>query len=361
MDWGNFRLNTRLSSLTSSEIEKAYLLIAEIDAVKKSWHLTKKLSPQTIARLTESVIITSAAASNRIEGNRLTDEQVEELYKNLRIKKLKSRDDQEVAGYLEMLAFIFKHYKDISIDESHIFQLHTTMLQYSEKDASHKGTYKVGSNRVEAKNDSGTVIGTIFDPTPLYLVKKEMSELIAWYQWSVTHAIKHPLILMANFIFEFLAIHPFQDGNGRSSRLLTNLMLLRNDYYFTTVVSHEKIIEAHKADYYLALNKTQGSWKSAQENIAPWLFFFLNVVKTQASEALAIIEGDSIEHLLSPKQLAVWQWAFKNKNKEFSRKEAVEALGFPERTIESIIKKLVAMKRLQRLGEGPATRYKVVA
>lgn len=358
MDWKDFRINQRLNNVDPAQIEKMYALIAEIDAVKKSWFLTKRLSPQAIERLTHSVIVTSTGASNRIEGNRLTDQEVEELYKNLRIKKLKSRDQQEVVGYLEVLGHIFKNYKHIPITESSILKMHADMLTYSEKDTGQRGRYKIGSNRVEARDDSGN--GIIFDPTPPYLVKKEMHELIDWYHWASENNIKHPLILMANFIFEFLAIHPFQDGNGRTSRLLSNLMLLQHEYHFTTLASHEKIIELHKVDYYLALNKSQSSWKTRKEDVTPWLIFFLSVVKTQAIQAMEILESGNIEHLLSPKQLELWQWILQNPSAEFSRKGTVEALEFPERTVESIIKKLLSMKRIMRLGEGKATRYKLV-
>jgi Fic family protein len=360
MDWKDFRINQRLNNLEPASIEKMYALIAEIDAVKKSWFLTKRLSPQAIERLTHSVVVTSTGASNRIEGNRLTDQEVEELYKNLRIKKLRSRDQQEVVGYLQVLELIFKNYKHIPIIESSILKIHYDMLAYSEKDSRQRGHYKIGSNRVEARDENGNIIGIIFDPTPAYLVKKEMHELIDWYHWAVKNNIKHPLILIANFIFEFLAIHPFQDGNGRTSRLLSNLMLLQNDYHFTTLVSHEKIIETHKVDYYLALNKSQSSWKTEKEDIAPWVIFFLSVVKSQAVQAMEILENGNIENLLSQKQLELWQWILQNPSTEFSRKDAVQALGFPERTIESIIKKLLGLKRIMRLGEGKATRYKLI-
>lgn len=235
------------------------------------------------------------------------------------------------------------------------------MLIYSDKDSRHKGHYKFGSNRVEAKDQTGHIVGVIFDPTPPYLVQKEMQELILWYHWAISNKIKHPLILIANFIFEYLAIHPFQDGNGRTSRLISNLMLLQQEYFFTSLVSHERIIEANKLDYYLALNKTQATWKTEAEDISPWLLFFLNVINTQSKQALKVIEGDHIEYLLSEKQLALWYWVSNSADMEFSRKDAVEALGFPERTVESIIKKLVDLKRLQRQGQGKATRYKVVA
>lgn len=358
MDWQDFRVHQRLK-LDHFVVEEVYSAISEIDVVKQSWHLTGKLLPQTIERLTRSVIITSTGASNRIEGNKLSDIEVESLYKNLRIKKFKTRDEQEIAGYIECLEVVFANYQGMPLRESLVLQLHDEMLNHSDKDSRHKGKYKFGSNRVEAKDHSGKVVGIIFDSTPPHLVKKEMQELIDWYNWAITTKAKHPLILIANFIFEYLAIHPFQDGNGRTSRLLTNLLLLQNGYAFTQVVSHERIIEANKVDYYLALNKTQSTWKTDKENIAPWLLYFLDIMKKQSSQAMKIIEGDNIEYLLSEKQLALWRWIVDYDN-EFSRKDAVKALSFPERTVESIIRKLVDLKRIERIGEGRATRYRVV-
>jgi Fic family protein len=355
MDWQDFRIHQRLN-LNPLIIEAIYQTLSEIDAVKNSWRIADQLLPQTIERLTRSVVVTSTGSSNRIEGNRLTDQEVEALYKNSRIKKFKTRDEQEIAGYLHSLEVIFNHYNDIPIRESSILKLHHDMLIYSEKDTRHKGHYKVGSNRVEAKDNAGNRIGIIFDPTPPYLVQKEMQELIDWSIWATETKAKHPLILIANFIFEYLAIHPFQDGNGRTSRLLTNLMLLQHGYLFTQIVSHERMIEANKVDYYLALTKTQNTWKTDHEDISPWLQFFLNIIRAQSQQALKILEGDNIEYLLSEKQLVLWKW-INERGAAFSRKDAVNALGFPERTVESIIKKLVDLKRLTRLGQGRAARY----
>jgi Fic family protein len=357
MDWKDFRIHKRLN-LDPSVIEVVYMLISEIDSIKNSWKIAERLLPQTIERLTHSVIVTSTGASNRIEGNLLTDVEIESLYRKLHIKKFKTRDEQEIAGYLSCLELIFSNYNDIPITESSILKMHYDMLIHNKKDERHKGNYKFGSNRVEAKDLLGNVIGIIFDPTPPHLVKKEMHELIDWYNWSIAFKVKHPLILIANFIFEYLAIHPFQDGNGRTSRLITNLMLLQQGYLFTQVASHERVIENNKADYYVSLNKTQATWKTEAEDISPWLVFFLNIVRTQSRQALEFIEGDNIDHLLSEKQLMLWNWANKYTS-EFSRKDVVKALGFPERTVESIIKKLFDLKRLERLGQGKATRYKV--
>jgi len=360
MDWNNFRLTTRLN-FSGKLIEEIYMIVAEIDGVKNSWQLSRKLQPQTIERLTYAVIVTSTGSSNRIEGNRLTDEQVNDLYRNLRIKKFRTRDEQEVAGYLETLALVFNNYAEIPIKESSILYLHHNMLKYSDKDARHKGQYKFGSNRVEAKDQSGNILGVIFDPTPPHLVPKEMQELLDWYAWAKPKNNKHPLILAANFLFEYLAIHPFQDGNGRTSRLLTNLILLAEGYHFTAVVSHDRLVELNKADYYLALNQTQASWKTELEDIAPFLLFFLKIVRLQAQQAIKFLEQDNFEDLLSEKQLALWQWACGLSPKPFSRADAIAALGFPARTIEASIKKLLDLNKLERLGQGRATRYRVLS
>lgn len=358
MSWQDFRINKRLNNLDSSVLEEVYSNLSEIDVAKKSWRVVNRLMPGRLELLTHSVIITSTGSSNRIEGNKLTDKEVENLYKNLRIKKFKTRDEEEVAGYLKCLEAVFDNYNDIKISESSILKLHNDMLIHSNKDMRHKGNYKFGSNRVEARDHNGDVVGIIFDPTPAHLVKKEMHELIDWYNWACAHNVKHPLILAANFIFEYLAIHPFQDGNGRTSRLITNLMLLQHGYLFTKIVSHERIIESNKIDYYHALNKTQASWKKDKEDVSPWLLFFLKVIREQSSQAMEIVEGDDVEYLLSEKQLALWRWA-NSRMDTFSRKDAIEALGFPARTVEQSIKKLVELKQLKRVGQGKATRYKI--
>ena len=358
MSFEKDRLTTRLS-LKPEVIEEVFSIISEIDAVKNSWKIAGKLLPQTIERLTHSVIVTSTGASNRIEGNKLTDVQVEALYKNLRIRKFKTRDEQEVAGYLEMLELVFERHADIPVRESTVLQLHRDMLKYSDKDERHRGHYKFGPNRVEAKDQSGKVVGVIFDPTPPHLTQKEMQELFAWYAEARARKFKHPLLLIANFVFEYLAIHPFQDGNGRTSRLLTNLMLLQNGYEFVSVVSHERLIEARKADYYIALNKSQSSWKKKKEDTSAWVLYFLNILREQARQALKILEGDDIDYLLSEKQLELWRWVGERGEKTFSRKEAIDALGFPPRTVEACIKKLLDLKRITKVGEGRATRYRI--
>ena len=335
-----------------------YKIIAEIDAIKGQWKISQNLSPQMISRLKTSVLITSSGSSTRIEGSKLSDEQVENLYRNLRIKKFKNRDGQEVAGYLELLKKVFDSWENLKFSESLIKGFHKEIMKYSEKDKGHKGNYKSGSNRVEAIDNRGKVVGIIFDPTPPHLVVKEMSELVEWTRTEVKKNSEHPLLVIANFIFEFLAIHPFQDGNGRTSRILTNFLLLQAGYDFIPYISHERLVEDNKADYYLALNKTQKTWKTKSENVSLWVKFFLKMVLKQAELALELLNEENVEDFLSEKQLQVWNFALTQD--EFRRADVIKATKLNHRTIEETIKKLLRMKKLKKKGEGKATRYRVI-
>lgn len=350
----NFR--KRLSF--SPEItHKIYGLISQIDELKGQWKMGANLSPQTLNMLKRSVIVTSSGASTRIEGARLTDEQVEKLLKGLKIQKLATRDEQEVAGYAELLTNIFDSYKKLELSENAIKHFHSELLKYSEKNIRHRGEYKFGSNRVEARDTDGNLVGVLFDPTPPHLVKKEMSELLETTTDILSKKEIHPLIVIGNFIFEFLAIHPFQDGNGRASRVLTNLLLLKNGYEYVPYVSHEKLIEDNKNEYYLALNKSQKTWKTRQEDISPWLLFFLTVFLKQTQMAIGLLTKESIENLLSEKQLAVWNYL--NEHEVITPKELRDNLKIAGPTVAQILKKLLAMKKIERIGKGRATRYKI--
>lgn len=357
------RLDKRLlfNQIESAEV---YSLIAKIDTIKGQWQIEKRLSPQLIARLMTSVLIISAGASTRIEGGKLSDREVKELYENMRIRKFKTRDEQEVAGYLELSKKIFDSYKKnkskitgLRFSEGLIKNFHKEALKYSVKDSRHKGEYKFGPNRVEAIGSDGKVVGVIFEPTPPHLVTKEMLELVEWTKGSLKDDSKNRLLIIANFIFEFLAIHPFQDGNGRTSRVLSVLLLLDSGYSFVPFISHESLIENNKAEYYLALNKSQKSWKTKQESILPWILFFLNIVLKQGELSLKLLAKENVEDFLSEKQLKVWQFALLSTT--FQRGDAIKATKLGARTVEESIKKLHRMNKLKKIGEGKATRYEV--
>ena len=337
---------------------KVYGLITKIEELKGQWKAGTSLSPQVLNRLKKSVIITSAGASTRIEEARLSDSEVEKLLKGLKIQKLRTRDQQEVASYAELLTNIFNSYQSINLSEATIKHFHAELLKYSEKDTRHRGHYKFGSNRVEARNSKGEIVGVLFDPTPPHLVQKEMQELI---QWTIDQLEKneiHPLILIGAFIFEFLSIHPFQDGNGRTSRVLTNLLLLKNGYEYMPCISHEKLIEDNKENYYIALNKSRKNWKTKSEDISPWLLYFLEILLGQTERAIDLLSSETIEHFLSEKQLAIWNRI--QEKKIVTPKELRIELEMPTATVLQALNKLLDMKKVERIGEGRATRYRLL-
>ena len=352
------KLTTRLNWKKFEDAQKIQKLLTEIDELKGKWIAGIKLSPQILNRLKQSVIITSTGASTRIEGTKLTDEEIEKLFKGLKIKKFITRDEQEVAGYKELLENIFDSWKKIKFNESAIKHFHKELLKYSEKDKKHLGNYKFGSNKVEAIDVSGKMVGIIFEPTPPHLTSKEMSELIEWTQNALQNNLIHPLLIIGNFVLEFLAIHPFQDGNGRTSRVLTNFLMLQSGYEYMPYVSHEKFIETNKSDYYLTLRKSQGDWKKRKSNITPWIIFFLTILLEQAKMAIQINENERIEIFLSEKQLKVWQYF--QEHEYVTSKNIRDNLNIKEATVLQILNKLLDMKKIERLGMGRGIRYKKI-
>jgi Fic family protein len=341
-----------------SEAQKIQGFIAEIERYRGMWTAGATLSPQTLTVLKKSTIITSAGSSTRIEGSKLTNVAIEKLFKSgLKIKKFSTRDEQEVSGYKELLENVFEAWRTIKFGENTIKHFHKELLKYSDKDRGHLGNYKLGENKVAAYDKSGKIVGIIFEPTPPHLTGKEMTELVEWAQKAFDEKMIHPLLIIGNFILEFLKIHPFQDGNGRASRVLTNLLLLKTGYDFVPYVSHEKFIEDNKDAYYLALNQSQKTLKDREPNIVPWLLFFLEVIRDQAKLAVELSQQERIEVLLSKKQLAVWQFILENK--ETAPKEIREALKMPAPTVLQALNKLLGIKKIERLGEGRSTRYKI--
>lgn len=254
-------------------------LIGFIDGFKGKWNSAEKRENRYLKELRKIATIESIGSSTRIEGATLTDKEVQQLLDTIKITKLKSRDEQEVIGYYEVLELIYDHYTDIKLSESYLKQLHQTLLKHSHKDERHRGNYKHLSNKVVATYPTGKQ-RTIFATTEPALVAGEMQELIEWTSRQFEEKSIHPLIIIGNFIYDFLSIHPFQDGNGRLSRLLTTLGLLQHDYAFIQYISFENQIEQNKKAYYEALMSGQRNRGTKEERIDKWLVFFLENLKT---------------------------------------------------------------------------------
>jgi len=223
------------------------------------------------------VLVTSAGATTRIEGSKLTDEEVEKVMQGLAVSRFADRDSQEVQGYLETLQNVFDSFDKLPLRESVVNSLHKELLKYSTKDDIHRGDYKKKENTVGVLGDDGKIAKIMFETTPAWQTPAQMAELVEWTGAALEKNRFHSLLIIANFVVEFLKIHPFEDGNARLSRVLTNLLLLRSGYPFIQYVSHEQIVERRKDEYYLALSKSQETFNTAKENIGdtivPWLNF----------------------------------------------------------------------------------------
>jgi len=330
--------------------------IAQIDELKGKWNAGITISPELLIRLKKSVLVTSSGASTRIEGAGLADEEVEKLMTGIQIQKFADRDSQEVRGYFELLQNVFNSWTSIQFNENAIKHFHKEMLEYVEKDQLHRGEYKKSENRVEMIDEQGKKVGILFDTAPAYLTPKLMLELVEWTQKALEQKKYHPLVIIGNFLVEFLNIHPFTDGNGRLSRILTNLLMLQSGYLYMPYVSHEKLIEDKKPQYYLALRRSQKTFKTNIENLEPWLTFFLDIILEQSDIAIKIISSEQIEDILSPRQLLVWE--FLNKVFIATPGEITKITQIPRPTVNQVLTKLLKLKKIERLGLGRSTRYR---
>lgn len=348
------QLNKRIK-LTQGLLAK----IGKIDEFKGLWQGSLRLSPQILGRLKQWVIITSTGASTRIEGAKMTDEEIARFLRGLKAKRPKSRDEQEVAGYADLIGRIFDNWRTIKLSENWIFQFHSILLNFSEEDQLHKGKYKSAPNTVVMKNKAGEQV-VLFDPTAPHLVKPQMEDILAWTSQQLEIGEVHPLLVIANFIFEFLAIHPFKDGNGRMSRALTNLLLLKSGYSYVPYISLDEIIEETKADYYLALRATQKHHKTDHQDITPWLEYLLGVLLGQVARARKVMEEDQPQKLLSEKQLAVYNLFEGDSTLSVAEIDHLLKGKIPQATIKQALSRLVKSKLLERIGQARSTRYKKV-
>jgi Fic family protein len=257
------------------------VLVAEIDEFKGAWRALGTLAPERLSALRRVATIESIGSSTRIEGSRLSDREVERLLENLEIKAFASRDEQEVAGYAEVMETIFSAWAEISITENHVQQLHRDLLRYSDKDEWHRGRYKTTSNSVAAFDAAGQQVGIVFETATPFETPRLMEELVTWLNETLQQRSLHPLLVIGIFVVVFLEIHPFQDGNGRLSRVLTTLLLLQAGYAYVPYSSLESVIEQSKENYYLALRRTQGTIRTEEPNWLPWLLFFLKSLHRQ--------------------------------------------------------------------------------
>ena len=330
--------------------------IAYIDSFKGKWTSLEIKESQLLKELKQIATIASIGSSTRIEGSTLTNQEVEKLLSNLSMNQLKQRDEQEVFGYYEVLELILDSYRDIELTKNNIHYLHKILLKASSKDEYHRGNYKRITNKVVAKYPGGRE-KVIFNTTDPSRVDIEMDEVISWTNKNLNSEEYHPLIVISTFTYEFLSIHPYQDGNGRLSRLLTTLLLLRSGYDFMNYASMETEIEKKKKEYYKVLMDGQKDRYTSKENISSWIQYFLKMLH----EAIEILESrfediKKTKSYLSKGQSEIIDFIRSNEPVKISD----ISNEISSRSIHSIRKDIVYLKNenlIRQVGKGRSTVY----
>jgi len=331
-------------------------LLSEIDEFKGAWRALGTIAPARLNALRRVATIESIGSSTRIDGSKLTDREVERLLGNLEIRRFNTRDEQEVAGYAAVVETVFLSWSDIPVTENHLKQLHRDLLQYSEKDERHRGEYKALRNDVGAFDAEGKMIGIVFETATPFDTPQQMTELVAWLNQARDMRSLHPLLIAAVFIVVFLAIHPFQDGNGRLSRVLTTLLLLQAGYAYVPYSSLESIIENSKEAYYLALHQTQTTIRADAPNWQPWLLFFMRALQQQKRRLAVKVEREK-NALAALPELAVKILDYVRDQGRVTTRDMVREFGASPNTLKVTFTSLVKKGLLVRHGAGRSTWY----
>ena len=331
-------------------------LIARIDEFKGAWRALGTLAPDRLLALRRVATIESIGSSTRIEGSKLSDREVEKLLSNLEIKSFETRDEQEVAGYAELMDLVFSSWHDIPFNENHIKQFHQTLLRHSDKDERHRGQYKTNSNSVAAFDENGTQLGIVFETATPFDTPRLMSELVEWVAQERDKVQLHPLLVISIFVVVFLEIHPFQDGNGRLSRVLTTLLLIQAGYAYVPYSSLESVIEVNKEAYYLALRQTQGTIRTEAPNWQPWLVFFLRSLVEQVRRLEKKVEREKMV-LASLPELSLQIVEFAREHGRVTIGEAVKLTGASRNTLKQHFRNLTERGSLNQHGSGRGVWY----
>jgi len=345
-------LNTDTITITPELL----MLIAECDEFKGAWRALGALAPERLTALRRVATMESVGSSTRIEGAKLSNQEVERLLSSLEIHSFATRDEQEVAGYGETMQLLFDSWQEISLTENHIKQLHRDLLRYSERDARHRGEYKKQPNNVVAFDAAGNQLGIVFETASPFDTPRRMIELVAWFTQARESGRLHPLLVIAVFVVVFLEIHPFQDGNGRLSRILTTLLLLQAGYAYVPYSSLESVVENSKEGYYLALRQTQGTIRTSAPDWNPWLSFFMRALVQQKRCLAAKLEREKIELAELPDLAAQVLELVRQHGRETVRGAAAHT-GASRNTIKVHFKRLVEQGLLVRHGVGKGSWY----
>jgi Fic family protein len=329
--------------------------IAELDEFKGRWQAIGQLAPERLSVLRRVATIESIGSSTRIEGAKLSDQEVDQLLSGLAVTSFRSRDEEEVAGYAEAMELVFESFAAITLTENHVKQLHGVLLKHSTKDRRHRGGYKTLPNQVEAIDSDGKSIGVIFSTATPFDTPRLMQELVSWTQGTLEKKEYHPLLVIAVFVVRFLAIHPFQDGNGRLARILTTLLLLRAGYTYVPYSSLERVVEENKEQYYLSLRHAQSSLDAEESKLGEWVSFLLRCLVAQKVGLERRIEHERLMGPLPPLSEKLLQIA--HEHGRVTTASGTRITGANRNTVKVHLRQLVEGGHLVAHGRGKGTWY----
>lgn len=330
-------------------------LIAAIDEFKGQWLALGQLAPDRLQALKTVATIESIGSSTRIEGSQLTDLEVEQLLSGLALTSFRARDTEEVRGYAETVGTIFAAHTDIHLTENHIKQLHAILLKHSTKDSRHRGDYKKTPNSVAAFDAQGRNVGMIFQTASPFETPLKMQALVLWTSQALAEKTLHPLLVIAVFVLHFLAIHPFQDGNGRLSRILTTLLLLKAGYAYMPYSSLEHVVEHNKEGYYRALRRSQKDLGTESESLDEWIVFFLRALKSQKDNLLEKVRRERL--FVQLPELSEQILVLAKAHGRLTNTQVQRATQANRNTIKVHLQRMVAEGLLTSHGQGKGTWY----
>ena len=331
-------------------------IIAELDEFKGAWRALSTLGPERLSALRRVATIESIGSSTRIEGSKLSDQDVEKILANIEIRSFETRDEQEVAGYAGVMETIFASWSVLPLTETHVRQLHRDLLRYSTKDERHRGEYQEIDNHVEAFDAKGKSVGIVFQTASPFDTPRLMEELVEWTAGALSNRALHPLLVIAIFVVVFLEIHPFQDGNGRLSRALTTLLLLRAGYVYVPYSSLESVIEQSKDSYYLALRRTQKTTRSKRPDWRPWVMFFLRALQQQKRRLESRVEREK-KILGQLPELSLRIYELTKERGQVKVEDIIRATDAARGTVKDHLNHLIKDGHLVQHGKGKGTWY----
>lgn len=342
----SFDYKKQCDELLTPEIVALLTQIHEYKGEYNRYITTKK---DILERLVDVSIIQSTDASNKIEGIYTSDERLKKLV--LSKTTPKNRSEQEIAGYRDVLSNIHENYDHIPIIPSMILERHRELYKY--EGIGIGGTYKIDNNIIEEIDEFGNRI-VRFKPVEYWEVPSAMEEICKQYNENVNFNKVDPLLAISIFIFDFLCIHPFSDGNGRMSRLLTLLMLYKSNYIIGKYISIEKLIEQTKCMYYYVLKESSNNWHEATNDYKPFVKYFLGIIVKAYREFEDRIKAIE-ESTSKPNQVTE---IIKNTFGTITKKELLEMCpNMSQVTIQRTLMDLLKQNKIIKIGGGRYTAY----